>query len=263
MAIFKAIWKFLLELLFPAFCLGCGNEGSFLCKDCFRKIKIKKIQTGGGSEFLDGIISACPYSENPLLQKCIHTFKYEFVRELAEPLGKILTDALKTNFDFGDKNCTKNASDASPDFGSNKITMNEIILCPVPLHPKRLRWRGFNQAELLASAAGSGLGLPVMNLLTRKKFLKPQMELSRQERLENVQGVFALADASTEDFIKIRTAASIENPIKITADASIKNKTIFLVDDVATTLSTLNDCAGLLKSKGFKKVFGIVLARVD
>ncbi|MBD3328531.1 ComF family protein, partial [Candidatus Peregrinibacteria bacterium] len=106
-------------------------------------------------------------------------------------------------------------------------------IVPVPLHKKRLRFRGYNQAEILAKQ----LGDPQTNIMKRIKYSKPQMELSAEARKNNVKNAFACLEQNKND-----------NPV-------------LLVDDVATTLSTLNECAKVLKSAGYKKVYAICLAR--
>ena len=148
------------------------------------------------------------------MQKLIHAFKYDFVQDLSVPLGQLLGRGLRTT------------------------SVRDAVLCPVPLHPKRLKWRGFNQSALLANVISQEIGLPVSPLLTRIRFQKPQMDLSRAERLENVQRAFALS----------QDVSSVSH--------------VILVDDVGTTLSTLECCATILKNSGVSRVYGIVLARV-
>lgn len=204
-----------MALLFPAFCLGCKVEGEFLCKSCFAKIQLSDrpyLETYGD---LDGLIVACPYKGNDLLQKSIHAFKYDFVKELGPILGRLLVTKLGP---LG--------------------TSLDPILCPVPLHKKRRRFRGFNQSEILAAEIQKSLGWPNNALLVRAHYVRPQMELTREDRLKNTRDAFKCI-------------------------ATPDNRTVLLVDDVATTLATLQSCAKELKKAGFKKVYGIVLARVD
>jgi ComF family protein len=110
---------------------------------------------------------------------------------------------------------------------------------PVPLHPKRLRERGFNQSLLLAKPVAGVLGTQLDFLsLRRVKSTQPQTGLGKAERRKNVRRAFEVA-----------------NP------AAINEKTILLVDDVATTGNTLNECARVLRRAGSKKVFCVVFAR--
>lgn len=221
------IAKFLKDLLFPAFCLGCGYEGTFLCPDCMDNLEKKALPPGfEKTDLLDGISSVFRYEEKSLPAKLIHSFKYDFITELEAPLGKLLTRHLSASL-------TGSFRITDSDFPDN------MLICPVPLHKKRYRWRGFNQSELLAEQAGMITGLPVCDLLARTSFSRPQMELNKEERLRNVKGAFILlAEADV-----------------------VSGRTVLLVDDVATTLATLHECALALKKGGAKKVYAIVLAR--
>ena len=112
------------------------------------------------------------------------------------------------------------------------------VLAPVPLHPRRLRQRGYNQSALLAQELSSLLELPLeQELLVRVRNSQPQVDtLSREERRANVAGVFA-------------------------AGAVPSRTRVMLIDDVATTGSTLLECAAALKDAGAFRVHGLVLAR--
>jgi len=171
---------------------------------------------------LAGLISAISY-ENTAAKHLVHNFKYRFIDGIAEPLAKLISKAWLQN------------DGPLPDF-----------LVPVPLHPRRLRWRGFNQSLLLAEKISGELAplmsIPVLDILERKKYNQPQMNIKNyQERIENVKNVFGLKN-------------SIDKKI-------IKNKNILIVDDIATTGATLFECAQVLKENGAKKVFAAVVAR--
>jgi len=112
------------------------------------------------------------------------------------------------------------------------------FIVPVPLHPKREKDRGFNQSFLIGLSLGKKLALPVRrDLLFRCKNTKPQFGLKVEARKINVKNVFQLKSY-----------------------AFVRNKKICLVDDVATTLSTLNECAKVLKKSGAASVYAVVLA---
>lgn len=228
---FKEVSGLVLDFIFPASCIICDADAEYLCKSCSRLIKPLKSRCCpvcgfGGSCFactgckgktaLDGLISAADYEENRVLQKCIHQIKYNFIEPLALPVAEIMAGAIESA-----------VLDARVDY----------CLTPVPLHKKRYKWRGFNQAEILANEIGRISGMPVFNLLERISYKKPQMELSREERLKNVEDAFRVIES-----------------------ARITPK-ILLVDDVATTLSTLNECAAALKAAGAEIVIGLVAAR--
>ena len=114
-----------------------------------------------------------------------------------------------------------------------------LLMMPVPLHPKRLRERGFNQSLVLARAVEPILETRLDFLsLRRVIYTRPQTGLKRNERRKNVKGAFGLV-----------------------GQPDLKEKTVILVDDVATTGTTLNECARVLKKAGCEKVFCLVLAR--
>lgn len=230
-----------LDSLFPVFCFSCGKEGAWLCESCLAEIKILDFQVCPACEKnitdkgflcfscrdarksnLDALISAVSY-EDPTLKKLVHNFKYRFIGDISLPLAKLVAIALVRN-DF-----------PLPD-----------IIVPVPLHPRRLRWRGFNQSLLLAERIAEEiaplLNIEVLDILERKRYSRPQMSLKDyQERLRNVQNTF-------------------EPKPDIHPD-TIKNKNILLIDDVATTGATLEQCAKVLKSAGARKVSAAVVAR--
>lgn len=112
-------------------------------------------------------------------------------------------------------------------------------LIPVPLHKKRMASRGYNQAELLAIELAKLKGLKVIsNAVIRVKETPSQTKLSRDERLENIKGAF-----------------------KVVHPELIKGKKLLLIDDVATTLSTLDELARVLKEAGAENITAYTLAR--
>lgn len=219
----KWLFNVLIEYIFPAYCVSCGNGELFLCNECVELIQEVSLayRVDKCGFFLDGITVCCDYKSCRELQRAIHSFKYQFIHELHVPLGEILSDYLK------------------------RFNRNDYLVCPVPLHKKRLRWRGFNQSLLLARYAGQLTGHTVCELLERVSYSMPQQELTREERIENVRGAFGF----------VRDEGVIDR-------SGIEGKSIILIDDVATTLSTLEECAKVLKEAGFSRVYGIVLARV-
>ena len=230
----------LLNFIFPSACLGCGKEGSFLCEKCLRKIPINREQVCpvckkpslrgrvhgekcASKTPLVGLIVAAKYSGNSVLDRAITQFKYRYSREMEVPLGKLLTEALQRNF--------------TPD--------STTFIVPIPLHPSRRRWRGFNQAEALSGQVGKALGIPVMNLLKREKKTRQQAKLTREERLVNVRNAFMMNDNPPQSSL-----------LKKGGDCRI-----LLVDDVASTLATLEEAAKVLRDAGYEDVTGVVLAR--
>jgi ComF family protein len=112
-------------------------------------------------------------------------------------------------------------------------------ILPVPIHPKRLRWRGFNQAVILGREVGRQWQVPVDPfVLLRSRETSVQTELTEEERRQNVRRAFSV------------------HPEK-----SIKGKNFLLVDDVYTSGATVNECSRTLLHAGAKKVYVLTLAR--
>jgi ComF family protein len=153
------------------------------------------------------------YFEGPL-REAIHQFKYRPCRSLGTPLGAWMADRVR-------------------------MLLNIDMIMPVPLHPKRLRQRGFNQALLLAHRINVRHDIPlVYDNLARVRPTRPQVELTGEERVKNVAGAFSLR------FPEI-----------------VEDKHILLIDDVFTTGATMNECAAVLKRAGAKQVTACTLAR--
>lgn len=235
--------KLILDALFPIFCLSCHKEGYWLCESCFSRIKFLDYQLCPACEnnitekgflcpacrafrksHLDSLIVAVSY-ENPAIKALAYNLKYRFVADIAQPLAGLMTQAIL----------------------ANNIPVPDFIV-PVPLHPRRLRWRGFNQSLLLAHRISEELTpllqIEVLEILLRKKYNRAQMKIKNyEERKENVKDIFALTQSEN-------------NKAKL-----IRGKNILLIDDIATTGATLEECAKALKLAGVKYVFAAVIAR--
>lgn len=219
--------NFFIDSLFPRRCLGCGKWGQYFCPSCLKKKELldqqicpvcqkpailgKTHPDCQAKYSLDGLTSI--FSYEGLIRKAITKLKYRFVTDLAEELIDLTIAHLRLP------------------------TRKPITLIPVPLHPRRKRWRGFNQAELLGEILAKKWGGEVRkDILIRQKHTKPQTKLKIKERRKNVQGVFALS--------KNRP------PLRL-----------ILFDDVWTTGSTLKECGLVLKRNGTKFIWGLTLAR--
>jgi ComF family protein len=113
------------------------------------------------------------------------------------------------------------------------------VIIPVPLHWRRLYWRGFNQAALLARALAHKMALPVdASSLLRTRATVPQTAQSSGERRRNIKGAFA-----------------VRRPDRVAG------KRVLLVDDVITTGATVDECARVLKASGARAVDVFALAR--
>lgn len=109
---------------------------------------------------------------------------------------------------------------------------------PVPLHRSRERDRGFNQAAILAEHVARELGVPVLHALVRKRRTENQADLPAKRRILNVRDAFS-----------------------VSAPAEVIGRTILIVDDVITSLSTVEECARILLDSGAKAVYAASLAR--
>lgn len=113
-------------------------------------------------------------------------------------------------------------------------------IIPIPIHKKRFKFRGFNQTLILSEFLAEKLQIPVMDCLERNIFHQSQASSSKSERMKNLRDSIS---------------------IKEWGETAVKNRTVLLVDDVATTCSTLNECAKVLKKSGVKNIISLVLAR--
>jgi competence protein ComFC len=146
------------------------------------------------------------------VQKMLHGLKYNFYHDLARTLVEVMAvKALEHRTLFAD-----------------------AVVTFVPLSRKRERWRGFNQAKLLAQGVGRLRGLPVKQLLERKENRHSQVGLDRQGRLTNLRNTIS--------------AAAGDLPPKV-----------IVIDDVVTTGATLEECAAALKAGGVQRVYGYTL----
>lgn len=114
------------------------------------------------------------------------------------------------------------------------------LIMGVPLHPDRLRLRGFNQAELLAAALAKDRKIPLSRGLVRTRNTRSQTDLSARDRRRNVLNAFA-----------------------VRASPALRDACIVLVDDVITTGATLRECASTLLAHGAREVRSITVARAE
>ncbi|MBU2548126.1 MAG: ComF family protein, partial [Proteobacteria bacterium] len=148
----------------------------------------------------------------------VHRFKYSGRTEMAGPLAAFMANRL----------------------GPPYYPPGADLVLPVPLHRRRLRQRGFNQALLLARALYRPWpALVCQDLLVRTRWTEPQVRLKGAERARNVSRAFAVADESR-----------------------IRGKAVILLDDVYTTGATAGECARTLKRAGATRVLVLTLARV-
>ncbi len=244
---------FILDLIFPIECFGCGCENKWICPDCFKKLTFKQnscfnCKTANlfgefcppcqENFFLDGIWIAGDY-DNKALADAIKALKYYFVKDIGKILGDYISNYLQMviNCPLAESNgniLLPLAEISGPPF----IDLNNTLAVPVPLHKKRQKWRGFNQAEIIAETIAKNFSMEISRRnLIRIKNNQPQANLDESARQSNIAGCFSWQGEKPAD------------------------KTIVLIDDVATTGATLNECAKVLKDNGAEAVWGLVAAK--
>jgi ComF family protein len=219
-----------LDLLFPRRCIGCGREGDFLCPSCLKSLPkivpplcprcglpqsraVLCSSCAGWQAEIDGIRS--PFRFDGVIRQAIHELKYRNLRAIAGLFARLLNDYLSAN------------------------PLPTEVVVAVPLHPKRLRERGYNQSFLLAKELAKLSKLPLIeDCLIRERHSPPQARTANVgERRSNVANAFSCRDRRLE------------------------GKQVLLIDDVSTSGATLDACARALKKAGATTVWGVVLAR--
>ncbi len=211
----KSLWKILQELLFPRFCVGCSKPFTYLCQNCYEQIHFftLPITLKLDDISLDQLLSCAHYGFP--ISNLIKEMKYSHVKGLATFAGQLI------------------------DYTMNLPTVD--LITSVPLHPKRQKDRGFNQAEMMAQEVSRQQDIPYLNLLIRTRHTVNQASLhDKEKRLSNLKDIFEL-----DQKIELQL---------------IKDKSIMIIDDVTTTGTTLNECAKVLKKYGAKTVIGVTLA---
>ena len=217
-----AVKNFLIDLIFPKICVGCGRGGEHLCDNCQKSLavdlKFISREQLGLEKSLDGLWRFWDYDQK-LAKLFVKRLKYDFIIELKDEIGELLTVEVIEKIKSG--------------------LPGEVTLMPIPLHRRRQLWRGFNQAELIAGAIADKVDwLLEKDALKRIKNSKQQAKLKEDDREANVKGIFALNETS-RDF---------------------PSRTAVLIDDVFTTGATMQEAARIVKQAGFLKVYGLVLA---
>ena len=174
--------------------------------------------------------ATAPFRARAGMRDLVHRFKYDRQLWLGASLGRLLAEAL-----------------AGP-HADPRLAGGPWVLVPVPLHPRRLREREFNQALELATVAGRLSGRPVADVLRRVRYTTGQASLARHDRLENLRGAFRPRRA---------WPWSRGGPKR-----ALAGRWALLVDDVFTTGATMDACARVLRREaGADRVAALTLAR--
>lgn len=214
------IWKrYVLRAIFPSLCFGCErsleeDREDLLCLTCKDEVFILDQPI----LIEEGFLLAAVTNYSPVMKRLMFELKFNCkagVVEIFKPLIKEYLEKIK-------------------------IFSNDSLVVPVPLHPRRLRRRGFNQSLLIAEQLALLLGFKVeASALIRSRYTIAQSSLKDSSlRAENVRGCFQVKDPDI-----------------------FLNKNIVLVDDVFTTGATLKEATLALKKAGAKRVVGFMMAR--
>lgn len=194
--------------LVPPRCAGCDAPGSWLCPGCRHALEPKALRAGRLR------IHAAGAYEGPLrlaIQRC----KYRDERTLTDELGDLVAALLAADLALGAR-------------------IDAVV--PVPLHPDRVRARGYDQAALLATRVARRTALPLVPALHRIRHTRPQVDLDRVERARNVDGAF------------------------VSEAGSISGLRVAVVDDVTTTGATCQAAAAAARAAGARDVRAYVVA---
>lgn len=227
----KTIVKEFSNLFFPNSCAACGKKllpsEDGVCLNCIYKLprthnfkekdNAAEILMAGRFPF-ERIASFCVYSKSGIMAPLIHQLKYRGGKEIGVLLGKLYGKDL---------------------IGSDFIAFVDYII-PVPLHPKKQKQRGYNQAEMIAKGLSEATSIPLSTgNLVRAIHNPTQTKRTKTQRWENVKDIF-----------------DVKNP------QQFEHKHILLVDDVITTGSTIEACSVALQKCNDIKISVVTLGEV-
>jgi ComF family protein len=229
----RFLLKSLADFIYPPICYGCDTEveEGLVCEGCRLALFTHELavcpkchrpctrtaETCGQCETpfsLSRVRALGLYV--PPFDKLVQAFKYSGKTKVGELLGRALATLVQ----------------------QDEVLLAADAVCPVPLHPARLRERGFNQSLLLAAAVSMSTRIPLAECLTRTRYTPTQTaKADPEKRRKNVEGAFQIRPA-----------------------AGVAGKTVLLVDDVMTTGATLDQAAKALLEGGAASVLGAVVA---
>jgi len=238
---YDKIGKSLINLIYPNQCEVCRAAlGPFkktgLCNICRDRIKLIQLPSCGlcGRQLKKntGSMKHC--------RDCVNADFYFERNWAACRYNGVLKECIHL-FKFKDRrNLLPVFGELMVSFARRHIRLSDFEqIVPVPLHRAKIRERGFNQAGALAGAFSKNVSIPcATGCLIKVRRTHPQNELSKEKRMQNLKGAF-----------------------RVSSPSLLKNKSILLIDDVFTTGSTLNECAGAALASGARRVECLVLAR--
>ena len=209
-------WRNILQLFYPKICAGCKESllpgEKLICVNCLLDLPfadIHNVENNAVEERLAGKVpfdtatSLCYFQKASTIQSLIHELKYQDNGEVGIYLGEMLGSGLE----------------------NSKRIKNIDFVIPVPLHPHKLKSRGYNQSDFIAEGICASLNAePMLDNLVRKTNTQTQTKMSIYDRWQNVSTIF-----------------SCNKP------AQFENKHLLIVDDVITSGSTIEGCINALK----------------
>ena len=244
-SLINSIFNVFLDFLYPEniSCILCNspidkNTTYSMCKDCFSSMNF----------ILDGCIKCgkpiINYSlEEQSIQGCRYCLKKSFYFDKAISCVEYTNLSKKIIFGLKYNNKTY-LSKYIAIVMKEKLELENIkfdYILFVPLHKKRLRQRGFSQAEKIAINLGKIMNIPVVDNIYRKNNTRRLYKLGAEERVKELKNAFIINNIM-----------------------DLRNKNILLVDDIFTTGSTVNEISKILKINGVNKVFiSTFLTRAD
>jgi ComF family protein len=229
---FARLAQTFLDLLFPPRCVGCGEQGAFLCPACVEAMPRALPprcplcwQPQRRGEMCGRCSQTCPAFEGARslylfqgpVREAVHALKYNHLSALARPMAAPMAAYLEAE------------------------ALAVDIVVPVPLFGRRQRLRGYNQSALLAREVGRLLGLPLAErgLARRRDTLPQARSVDAEARRRNVAGAF------------------------VGEKRRVEGRRVLLIDDVMTTGATLDACAQALRQAGATSVWALTFARED
>ncbi len=226
----RRLWNDILNLFYPRLCLLCGRplvEGEEqICLHCLAQLPYIRYESQGqidswfaGKSEIQYARAYLRYEKGSSVQRMIHDLKYHGNKELAYLLGRWAFLRLRAE--------------------QNPLCTADVLL-PIPLHPKKKRQRGYNQAEWIAKGIASVLSIPIdTTSVVRQIKTDTQTRRHIYERWTNMEEVFTLA-----------------------SDEALRGKRVLLVDDVLTTGATFNSCASVVDEVPGIYLMAFALAQV-
>lgn len=228
------MFDWVLDFLFPPVCPVCGRyiEGrDCWCEGCLTKLlQPRRLPLDDEMyRLFDGGVWALGVYEAEL-RELLRQLKYDGKRSLLGGLHRYIAMGLEQ---IQEIQTLVQGGTSDRGMAANY----NMVAVPVPLHPDKLKERGFNQSELLFRQPFADINIIMEPALMRSRHTKPQFGLTAGERRDNVQGAFAVA-----------------------AGTDLSGKRVIIVDDIMTTGATLLECARAVQEAGAMSIMGIVAA---